>query len=185
MKSSSILSSKPLWSVGMLIALSSWGSMFLTLAWAYVAFRLRHGDVFDAVLTGPMIALGWFNTTILSMSSLLLHWAFKEEYRKKSRSWMMMVMGLALIFIAGQWLLWQQGLASGWHWQRSQSGSFFFLLTGCHVLHVLGACIALTVLFFNWDQWYGTTKSWGIKIFWDFLLVMWLIFFVLIFIFKT
>jgi cytochrome c oxidase subunit 3 len=82
----------------------------------------------------------------------------------------------------GQVSLWQLSLANGLRWTDSIAGSFFYLLTGFHALHIVGALVAVLLLCVKFPKWQNSMIATGIKRFWDFLLVVWLVMFLLIFI---
>jgi len=51
---------------------------------------------------------------------------------------------LGLLFVAGQYIAWQQLRAEGLFLATNPSSSFFYLLTAIHALHVLGGLGGLT-----------------------------------------
>lgn len=168
-------------SVGLLIALSSWGIIFFTLVWGYVVYRMRAQSWLGGYLGTSTMLLAGLNTLVMAVSSLTLFKAFKNStQRSVVLVWGTFVLGL--FFLVGQFLLWQRMLEGGLHWQGSIAGSFFFLLTGFHALHIVGALVALLVLCLNFNKWQGTLTGLGIKYFWDFLFFVWLVMFILIFI---
>jgi heme/copper-type cytochrome/quinol oxidase subunit 3 len=170
---------KNTFSIGLIIALSSWGLIFVTLVWGYIVFRLRASSWLQGYLTPQAQAAAFFNTLIIGLSSLFLSKSLKEG-SSKAWSWMALVLGV--LFSIGQVGLWQLFLAKGLHWQSSIAGSFFFLLTGFHFLHIVAILPALLLLSLRMDRWRGSLLSLGIKYFWDFLFVVWLVMFILIFI---
>lgn len=170
-------------SIGLLIGISSWAMIFVTLVWGYVVFRMRSSGWFGESMTPLVRALGVTNTIVMALSSWSLSVAFKQK-NIKAKFWAWGAFVLGLVFLVGQFELWQMLLNVGLHWQTSIAGSFFFLLTGFHALHIVGALIAVLILCSRFPQWQGTLVGTGIKYFWDFLLFVWLVMFVLIFIIQ-
>ncbi|MBI4309990.1 MAG: hypothetical protein HY591_06630 [Candidatus Omnitrophica bacterium] len=170
-------------SIGLMIALSSWALVFFTLVWGYVVFRLRAPSWLGDHVTSPVRHLVVFNTLAMAMSSWSLSISFKKDVLRLN-AWAWSAFALGLVFLAGQFRLWQMTMATGLHWQSSIAGSFFFLLTGFHALHILGAVAAVFMLCLRFKEWQGTSISLGIKYFWDFLFIVWLVMFVLIFIIQ-
>ncbi len=170
-------------SIGWMIALSSWGLIFLTLVWGYIVFRFRATSWMNDSVTVRVQEVAIINTSIMMLSSLALSRGIKLY---ASRIWVWISFALGIGFLFGQMYLWKLILAEGLHWQTSIAGSFFFLLTGFHFLHVAGGLISLFILCLCLHQWQAKASSliFGIKYFWDFLLIVWLILFVLIFIVK-
>jgi len=60
-----------------------------------------------------------------------------------SRRWLYATLGLGLLFVAGQYVAWQQLAAQGIFLATNPSSSFFYVLTAMHALHVLGGLVAL------------------------------------------
>jgi cytochrome c oxidase subunit III len=166
---------KNTFSIGLTIALSSWALIFLTLVWGYVVFRLRASSWLQEYLTPQAQVLALSNTIIIALSS----WALAKSFKENSKLWSWMAFGLGVIFLIGQVSLWKLILLQGLHWQSSMAGSFFFLLTGFHFIHIVGMLPALGYLILQKDK--GSLFSLGIKCFWDFLFVVWLVMFILIF----
>ncbi len=90
----------------------------------------------------------------------------------------------ALVFMAGQLLVWRQLAAEGYFAASNPANAFFYLLTGIHGLHVTGGLVALgrTVS----KAWRGVAMTrlrlsvWLCTVYWHFLLLVWLIIFVLL-----
>lgn len=170
-------------SIGLLIGLSSWTLIFITLVWGYVVYRLRSAQWMGEFINFQIIGLAVFNTIVLLVSSWALSKAFKQNaVRPQFFLWAAFAFGC--VFLTGQVCLWQLSLANGLHWSDSIAGSFFYLLTGFHALHIVGALVAVFLLCLKYQKWQRSMIATGIKNFWDFLLVVWLVMFLLIFIIQ-
>ena len=132
----------------------------------------------------------WANTLALALSSLALESA---RWAGGRRRWPLANLGLAasmalgLGFLGGQILAWRQLMEVGLFAGSSAHGSFFYMLTGAHGLHVVAA---LAVLAWGtaktlsgagrrdlhrWTSIMGTCRT-----FWHFLGAVWLYLFVLL-----
>lgn len=88
-------------------------------------------------------ALVWANTGTLILSSVVLQLSTREV-RKTAPSmtsvrWLFLIGGaLAALFVAGQFVVWNQLTALGYHASLNPANGFFYLITGLHVAHLLG-----------------------------------------------
>lgn len=136
----------------------------------------------------PEPDLLWVNTGILVLASVALQWAWnaankgRVEIVKRAMS---IAGALTVAFVVGQYLAWEQLIATGYFMTANPANAFFFLLTGLHALHLFGGLVA----------WYKTSaRLWrGVgeaaeiakirlnvelcAVYWHFLLVIWLILF--------
>lgn len=101
------------------------------------AYILRRASPDWRPLSAPGIL--WVNTLVLLSSSGTL-----EAARKRLRgwdlggSWVEVTGLLGLLFMAGQVAAWRQLAAQGVYLSTNPHSSFFYLLTGVHMLHLLG-----------------------------------------------
>jgi cytochrome c oxidase subunit III len=115
------------------------------------ALVVRKGASLDwRTFTLPSIL--YFNTLLLIASSVTLEIArrritiFMGGVRSQSDSparWLYITMFLGLLFVAGQYIAWQQLRARGLYLATNPSSSFFYLLTAVHAIHVLGGLSGL------------------------------------------
>lgn len=127
----------------------------------------------------------WLNTAMLILSSIALQWArISGRQGQIAKVKVGLIAGglYALAFIGGQLLAWQSIAGSGYLISENPSIAFFYLLTGAHVVHLLGGIVAL-----------GRTvsKAWNVDIeisrlqmsvelctiYWHYLLAVWLVLF--------
>ncbi|MCD7058401.1 cytochrome c oxidase subunit 3 [Pelagibacterium xiamenense] len=127
--------------IGLGIFLAVVGSLFALLISAYV-LRAQLGDWRGFPLPGIV----WANSLPLLAASLALEWA-----RVRARHGDIMLaqagviggMGAAAVFIAGQLWAWTILTANGYAITSGPAGSFFYLMTAAHGLHVIGGIVAL------------------------------------------
>ena len=158
------------------------GSLFALLTGAYF-MRREFGDWQPLPVPGIL----WFNTGALVLSSLALEWtqwAVRRRDLVRLRIGLAVAALLALTFLGGQVIAWQQLSAAGYYVASNPANSFFYLVTGLHGLHILGGLVAL-----GW----ATAKAWGSRrvesvrlnvelcaTYWLFMLFVWMVLFSLL-----
>jgi cytochrome c oxidase subunit 3 len=115
------------------------------------ALFVRQGSAADWThLTLPPILYG--NTFALLLSSATLQRARRAICVATSREtgavrtglrWLTATLGLALIFIAGQYQAWRQLAAQGLYLATNPNTSFYYVLTAMHGLHLFAGIAAL------------------------------------------
>jgi cytochrome c oxidase subunit 3 len=165
--------------VGLGVLLAAIGSLFALFISAYL-IRMQVADWRPV----PKPTLLWANTGVLMMSSAALLWARTAADRDEIgsvRAGLLAAGGGALAFVAGQLLAWRQLDAAGYFLTSNPASSFFYLITALHAVHVLGGMVALGR---------NIARAWGghdlarlrlgldlCSLYWDFLLLMWLLLF--------
>jgi cytochrome c oxidase subunit 3 len=163
--------------IGLGVFLAVVGSLFALFISAY-SMRMTLVD-WRAL---PIPKLLWFNTGVLVLSSVALHWAYLAARRNDIDG---VIVGLcsggasALTFLVGQLLAWRQLSVAGYFVASNPANSFFYLITAAHGLHLMGGLVALGRT---------TAKVWrGVEmvevrlsvelcaIYWHFLLLVWLV----------
>jgi cytochrome c oxidase subunit 3 len=137
------------------------------------------------MLADPRIL--WVNTVILVLASVALQIASNAAKQNNSSTMRIALIAggvLTLAFIAGQMSAWDQLVTGGYYAQDNPSYAFFYLLTGLHVLHLLGGMWFLGRLGFRMKQ-----AGQGEKVvqsvalcttYWHYLLIVWLVLFTLL-----
>ena len=89
----------------------------------------------------------WFNTLALVLSSITLERARhrvaafmrgEQSNRSVPMLWLNLTMVLGLVFVVGQYFAWLKLRSEGLYLPTNPNSSFFYVLTGVHVVHVLG-----------------------------------------------
>ena len=157
-----------------------------------VVFSLLVAAYADRMVLGdwrplPEPWLLWLNTAILVLSSVAFHRARVAANlgrRDGVRMWLRAAGVLAIAFLAGQLLAWQQLAALGYFAATNPANSFFYLLTALHGLHMMGGLVA-------WGRTSAKVRR-GVGLrkvrmsvdmcttYWHFLLAIWLILFTLL-----
>lgn len=168
-------------SVGFMIALGAWSITFLTLILGYAVYRFKAGEWLYGYLDGEIVRKALMNTALIVLSSLALNFFCRVKKR------VLFIAGIVLgfLFIHGQWGLWLMLLDRGLSLKSSVAGSFFYLLTGFHAVHMavgllvlipLGIPVVLNRADGRQERRFGFTVR-----FWDLLAIFWIVLLVLIF----
>jgi cytochrome c oxidase subunit 3 len=129
----------------------------------------------------PMTAPGllWVNTSVLALSSVALEMArraLRGLRYEGVRPWIAATGSLGALFVGGQLLAWRELAAQGVFLSSDPHSSFFYLLTGVHVVHVLAALVWFSVVFVRVQRRYYAPGGDGLgrfAIFWHFLGALW------------
>jgi cytochrome c oxidase subunit 3 len=130
----------------------------------------------------------WYSTLAILLSSLTMHLsvkAFKAREMGRYRNLLSVTAVLGLIFITLQYLGFQELEAKGIALigtKSNSAASFLFVITGLHMVHVLGGVIALLVIFIR--AFSSKTKSYSpvpVEIaatYWHFVDILWIYLFI-------
>jgi cytochrome c oxidase subunit III len=169
----------PVAKVGLGVLLAALGSLFALFISAYL-MRMQLADWRPV----PKPTLLWINTGVLMLSSAALQWARAVADRsdlRRMRTGLVAAAGTALIFLAGQVFAWQQLTSTGYFLTSNPASSFFYLITALHGVHLVGGVVALTgVTMKAWSGFDHDQLRLGLDLcsmYWDFLLLMWLVLF--------
>jgi cytochrome c oxidase subunit III len=132
-----------------------WVAMFaITMSFAAFtsALVIRQASTDWTHLRTPRIL--FLNTALLLLSSVFLEMSRRAMLKKseiaaqvgRSKALLSGALILGLMFIVGQYVAWQQLAAQGLFLATNPNSSFFYLLTGMHILHLVGGIIALAYL---------------------------------------
>jgi cytochrome c oxidase subunit III len=132
----------------------------------------------------PKPALLWINTGVLMLASAAFQWARSAADREDAEALKtaLLAAGAAtLAFMAGQVWAWRQLTGTGYLLAGNPANTFFYLITAAHGLHLIGGLVALGRNILR--AWRGEDPArlrLGVELcgmYWDFLLLMWLILF--------
>jgi len=174
------VSAWPAAKVGLGVFLAVVGSLFAILISAY-SIRMRSADWASL----PQMRLLWLNTGVLVVSSVALQSAAIAARRGQVEN---LGIGLAaggvsaLVFLAGQLLVWRQLAAAGLFAAINPASAFFYLITAIHGLHLAGGLVALGRVMAQAWVLNGNAEKVRLSVdlcalYWHFLLVIWIIVF--------
>src|SRR5260370_30266571 len=154
--------------LGLLVALTPILMLFVSFSSAYVVRQglptldpRTNALVRDWIpVTLPKLLL--INTGVLILSSVFMELARRQIKGQAALAsatsaprvsvvdqmripWLLMTFVLGLVFLFGQWEAWRQLAANGFYVATTPSGSFVYLLTGTHAIHLMGGVLALFI----------------------------------------
>jgi cytochrome c oxidase subunit 3 len=170
---------KPERKLGLFVFLAVVTSLFSLFISAYM-MRMELGDW--RPLTDPNLL--WWNTGALVFSSVALQWARISAERGKIiavRYGLLAGGFFAFVFMAGQWLAWQQLNSQGHFVYSNPANAFFYLITGLHALHLFGGLVVwciTTLKLLNGAELSRVRLSIELcAVYWHYLLLIWIILF--------
>ena len=134
----------------------------------------------------PESALLWINTFILFLSSFVfvrIQLASKKNQFKNIKRGLFVIGFLALVFLIGQLLVWQNMVNAGYYVSGSPANAYFYLFTALHGLHLLGGLIYWIITLrkvWNTNDIVIRKAKHTIElcaIYWHFLLAVWVVLF--------
>ena len=145
--------------------------------------RMSLGD-WVPVASPPLL---WLNTALLVISSILFQRAqfmLKKSPEANIKAVFSIGGVFALAFIFGQLVVWQQLNERGLYVASNPANTFFYLLTGLHVLHLLGglwvwARTSLLLLSKEPDSKMALSIE-LCTMYWHFLLLIWIVMFAIL-----
>jgi cytochrome c oxidase subunit 3 len=167
----------------LLIAMGSIIMMFAGLTSAYVVKSNQANW-----LQFKMPPIFWYSTAVILLSSLTIHLAakaFKVREMAKYRTLVTVTAALGVLFVVLQWFgfqyLEQHGvkiLGSG----SNAAASFLGVITGVHMVHVLGGVALLLIMFFRAysrrQKSYSSTAIEMAGMYWHFVDGLWIYLFI-------
>ncbi len=111
------------------------------------ALYVREGSGYSDWTHISLPPILWFNTLALVVSSITLEQARhrvaafmrgEQSNRSVPMLWLNATMLLGLVFVVGQYFAWLKLRSEGLYLPTNPNSSFFYVLTGVHVVHVLG-----------------------------------------------
>ena len=134
----------------------------------------------------PEPILLWLNTLILLVSSVVFigaQIASKNNQFEKVKNRLLLIGFLALAFLIGQLLVWQQLITNGYYVSANPSNAYFYVFTALHGIHLLGGLVYWNITIKKvWSPndivIYKVNQTVELcAIYWHFLLAVWLVLF--------
>ncbi|MFN7313146.1 MAG: heme-copper oxidase subunit III [Bacteroidota bacterium] len=89
------------------------------------------------------------STVIVFLGSVTMQWAYmaaKKDELNQVKSGLILTLILGLGFVISQWLGWQALVANNIHFVGNPSESFFYVISGIHLAHMVGGIIFLLII---------------------------------------
>ena len=123
---------------------------------AIASMIMMFGAFTSAYLVKKADTINWLNfqlpqifnysTIVVILSSVVFQMGYryyKKGLRKKYLISLMITLILGLIFLAFQWIGWKEMSAMGMVLDGNASGSFTYVISGTHAVHLIGGLIAI------------------------------------------
>jgi len=118
--------------------------IFAAFTSAYIV-RRSEGNWLDFELP----PLFWTTAGIILASSISMHWAYisaKRDQIVQLRAALLVTLGLGIAFLVGQFMAWGALVDIEVFFVGNPAGSFVYVLSGVHGLHIISALIFLIVV---------------------------------------
>ncbi len=171
--------------LGLWLFLISVAMLFSGLASAFVVHRL--GPAWEAMAFPGIL---WMNTLVLLLSGVTLELgraSAKNGNELKYKVFLAATLVLGVWFLVGQVVAWSQLVESGVYSSGNIHGSFFYVLTGVHGVHLVSGVLFLIVIAIR--AWLRKSRDSNLKLFklfatyWHFLAGLWIVLVCLLFAF--
>ena len=171
--------------LGMWVFLATATMLFAAFSSAYI---VRQSGTDWQVLTLPSVL--WLNTLLLVVSSVSVEIARVDARHGKWRGASTSVVTTAMLgiaFVIGQFAAWRDLVAQGVYIPTNPYSSFFYILTGLHVLHLTAGLMFLLYVGWRIFRRQGTEENASLSsllnlsaTFWHFFGALWIYLFVLL-----
>ncbi len=121
--------------------------MFAAFTSAYV---VKQSD--GVWLDFEMPSMFFYSSILIVLSSVSMHGAFiatKRENVKMIRLGLVLTFILGAVFIYAQYMAWGELVDQGVYFVGNAAGSFLYVLTGLHAVHLLSAIIFLFIVLYS------------------------------------
>jgi cytochrome c oxidase subunit 3 len=118
--------------------------IFASLTSAYIV-RQSEGNWLEFDLP----SIFWYTSGIIVLSSITLHWAYlsaKKDDLQSLRTGMIVTSVLGFAFLVGQWYSWVALVDKDVFFVGNPAGSFLYVFTGLHALHLISGVIFLIIV---------------------------------------
>jgi len=129
--------------------------------------------------------LFWITSAIILVSSGTMHWAYlsaKRDNLEGTKLAISLTTILGVAFLVGQFMAWIELVERSAHWVGNPAGSFVYVLSGFHGLHIVGGVVFLLIVLAATFQFKVHSKNLAqiemCATYWHFLDGLWLYLFV-------
>ena len=118
--------------------------IFAALTSAYI---VRQADGNWVIFELPRLFL--VTTAIILSSSVTMHWAYlsvKKDNLEAAKLAIALTTILGISFLVGQYMAWGELVKNSIHLVGNPSGSFVYVISGLHGLHIMGGVVFLIIV---------------------------------------
>lgn len=153
------------------------------------AYLVRQAD--GNWLLFELPGLFYVTTAIILASSATMHWAYvsvKKDNLETAKLAISITTVLGVAFLIGQLMAWSDLVKHSIYLVGNPSGSFVYIISGLHGLHIIGGVIFLAIVLVSLFRYKIHSKN-PLRIemcatYWHFLDVLWLYLFVFLLIYR-
>ena len=127
----------------------------------------------------------WFTSGIIILSSAFMYWAVrsaKKDQLDQLKMALGVTTGLGILFLIGQWYSWVALVDMDVYFVGNPAGSFLYVLTGLHAIHLISGVIFLIIVLISSFRYKIHSKSMTqleiCATYWHFLGGLWLYLFI-------
>lgn len=164
--------------------------LFGSLISTYLVYEGRSisGPTTQEILDVPITTVSTFVLLMSSLAMVLALAAVTRGIRRQSILWLGMTAGLGLVFLGFQYYEFTTFVHEGLTIRTNLFGSTFFILTGCHGLHVAVGVLWLTTLMIQSIRGkLGPGKAMTVELcglYWHFVDVVWIVIFTVVYLLQ-
>jgi cytochrome c oxidase subunit III len=129
---------------GMWLFMASVLMLFISLTSAYIV-RQAEGNWLYFDLPN-LFLISCIVITLSSITMQLAFWAAKQDKLKRVKVMVLLTTFLGLSFLVAQYLGWNALVANSIYLVGNPSGSFLYIITGLHALHIVSAIVYLLIV---------------------------------------
>ena len=158
--------------------------MFAAFTSAYI---VKKGDVkyWQEIHLPTIFTFSTITVIISSLFMQLAYVSFRKKQMQKYRLFLTTTFLLGATFVVLQIMGWQQLVAEGIVLKGNVAGSFIYVISGAHLLHIAGGVIALLVFVIlsfgvrkNADEYVRLIKVEVLATYWHFVDILWVYLFI-------
>ena len=97
-------------------------------------------------------SLFYYTTGIIIISSITMQWAYfsaRQDNVQRVKSLVTATSVLGILFLVGQVLAWSDLVSNSVYFVGNPSGSFIYVITGFHGLHIISAIVFLLIVLWS------------------------------------
>ncbi len=171
---------------GMWLFLASVMMLFMSITSAYIVRQAEGNWVYF-----DLPSLFYVTTVIIVVSSVtmqLAYFAAKKDNISTAKTMVLITTVFGVAFLVGQFFGWKQLVANSIYLVGNPSGSFLYIITGLHGLHIISAVVFLLIILnavFKGKVHAGKmTKMEMCTTYWHFLGGLWLYLFIFLLLYR-